>query len=282
MELKRIHFTGIIVAVIVIVASYFLAGEKGFTLFAGIGVLIGIAPFVISTIKDVKIATEKEEMFLEFARNLVESVKTGTPISKSIINMRNKDYGALKIHIKKLANQISFGIPLIHALEIFAKDVRNKSISRSLTLIGQAEKGGGDIGEILEAVAGAVNMTDKLKKEQKAAISTLVIQGYIIFLIFIVIILVMQYQIIPMISGIGDVQGLGGVAGFSFGGGGGEDVSQEQISNSFLYLILVQGFFTGLVIGKLSEGSIKAGIKHSFALMFLSFLISAVASVFLG
>ena len=282
MELKRIHFTGIIVAVIVIVASYFLAGEKGFTLFAGIGVLIGIAPFVISTIKDVKIATEKEEMFLEFARNLVESVKTGTPISKSIINMRNKDYGALKIHIKKLANQISFGIPLIHALEIFAKDVRNKSISRSLTLIGQAEKGGGDIGEILEAVAGAVNMTDKLKKEQKAAISTLVIQGYIIFLIFIVIILVMQYQIIPMISGIGDVLGLGGVAGFSFGGGGGEDVSQEQISNSFLYLILVQGFFTGLVIGKLSEGSIKAGIKHSFALMFLSFLISAVASVFLG
>ena len=29
-------------------------------------------------------------MFLEFARNLVESVKSGTPISRSILNIRKK------------------------------------------------------------------------------------------------------------------------------------------------------------------------------------------------
>ena len=67
------------------------------------------------------------------------------------------------------------------------------------------------------------------------------------------------------------------------GGGGATvqvEVDQKQISNSFLYLILVQGFFTGLVIGKLAEGNIKAGIKHSFGLMFFSFLISTVANIF--
>jgi flagellar protein FlaJ len=224
-------------------------------------------------------------MFLEFARNLVESVKTGTPISKSIVNMAEKDYGHLSPHIKKLANQISIGIPLNKGLRFFSDDVNSKSISKALTLIGQAERAGGDIGEILESVAKAVNMTDQLKKERKASISTLAAQGYIIFLVFIVIILIMQFQIIPMVSGMGDMGDMGGSLGFGGGGigsGGNVEVEQEQISNAFLYLILVQGFFTGLTIGKLGEGNIKAGVKHSFALMVLSFMSSTIANIIFG
>ena len=282
MKLKKVHWIGIVSAIVILILSYFLASSKSFPLFAGIAILVGLGPFILNVMAELKISGEKEEMFLEFARNLVESVKTGTPISKSIVNMKMKNYGALTIHIKKLANQISLGIPLNDALTIFAKDVKNKSISRALTLIGQAERAGGEIGEILEAVAEAVSMVDKLKKERKASISTLVVQGYMIFIVFIVIILVMQFQIIPMVSGISGVEDIASLAGAKFTAGASSSVNQSQISNAFLYLILTQGFFTGLVIGKLSEGSIKAGVKHSFALMFLSFLISAAANVLLG
>jgi len=283
MDIKIYHWSSILVALAVLVGGYFLLPAKIYPLIAGLAALFGALPFIISMMNDVKIANEKEEMFLEFARNLVESVKTGTPISRSIINMAGKNYGVLTTHIQKLANQISIGIPFNKALEIFSKDVRNSSISRSLTLIGQAERAGGDIGEILEAVAEAVNTSDKLKKERKASISTLVVQGYIIFLIFIVIILVMQFKIIPLVSGIANTQSLQSVGiGFIAGGAAVENISQNQIANAFLYLILSQSFFTGLVIGRLSEGNIKAGVKHSFALMFLSFLISAAASAIFG
>lgn len=264
---------GIVSAVVVILLSLFLIGTQYFFFVIGVGVLVGIAPFVISIIQESNIAREKEEMFLEFARNLVESVKTGTPISKSIVNVKNKSYGVLSDNVKKLANQIQLGISLNAALQVFAKDVNNKSISRALTLIGQAEKAGGDIGEILEDVADAVAMSDKLKKERKAVISTLVVQGYIIFFVFIVIILVMQFKILPMVSGIADTGvGIAGVAPVG--------TNPEDMSNAFLYLLLVQGFFSGLVIGKLSEGNIKAGIRHSFALMLMSFLISTGAGLF--
>jgi len=47
-----------------------------------------------------------------------------------------------------------------------------------------------------------------------------------------------------------------------------------------LYLLLVQGFFSGLAVGKLAEGTLKAGVKHSFALMILSFLSSTGANIF--
>jgi len=276
MEIKKMHWIGIVLSLMVIISSLLLIGTKFFLFVFGIGILIGIFPFVFSVIQETRIGGEKEEMFLEFTRNLVESVKTGTPISKSIINVKNKPYGVLSKNVMKLANQIQLGIPLNSALQVFSRDVNNKTVSRALTLIGQAEKAGGDIGEILESVAEAVSMSDKLKKERKAVISTLVVQGYIIFLVFIVIILVMQFKILPMVSGIADIGTIGSIGIKSDG------LNPEDISGSFLYLLLVQGFFSGLAIGKLAEGSVKAGIRHSFTLMLISFLISAGANLFIG
>jgi len=277
MALEDRDLIGAFIGIAIIVFAKFFASTKFFPLFLGIGVLIGALPIVLKIVRENKINTEKEEMFLEFSRNLVESVKTGTPISKSIINMRNKNFGVLSPHVKKLATQISLGIPLNKALKSFSEDSNNPSISRSLTLIGQAERAGGDIGEILQSVAGAVSMVDKLKKERKSAISSLVSQGYIIFLIFIVIILVLQFQILPIMAKLGSTASTLGFG--NMGSGSSSPISQKSISNAFLYLILVQGFFTGLTIGKLSEGNIKAGIKHSFWLMFLSFLASTLANI---
>lgn len=286
MKFQKTQWIVIGLSIVIILSSFFLLGTRFFFFVFGIGVLIGASPFVLSIINETRIASEKEEMFLEFSRNLVESVKTGTPINKSVINVKDKPYGVLSGNIKKLANQISLGIPLKKALQTFSRDVKNRAISRALTLIGQAERSGGEIGGILESVTEAISTVEKLKKERKAAISTLVVQGYIIFFVFIVIILVLQFQILPLLVDI--APDLGGTAGIgiggigSIGGGGGTPITQEEISSSFLYLLLVQGFFCGLAIGKLSEGNIKSGIRHSFILMLIAFLIATGANVLFG
>lgn len=274
MEFNATKLIGMSISVIILVISIFFLDSKLFFMLIGIAVIIGVSPFVFSTMREKKIADEKEKMFLEFARNLVESVKAGTPVSKSIINVKDKPYGLLTPNIRKLANQISLGIPLRTALQTFSHDVGNKTVARALTLIGQAEKAGGNIGEILESVAGAVNMTDKLKKERKSTISNLVVQGYIIFFIFIAIIIVMQFRILPMMAGIANIETFGAIEGV---GDEGLDFSQ-----AFLYLLLIQGFFNGLSIGMLSEGSLKPGIKHSFVMMISAFIISSSANLLIG
>ncbi len=276
MKITKIHWGALGLALLIIIISLFFIGSNKFMFLLGIGIVVGVIPFIISFVYESKIEAEKEEMFLEFARSLVESVKTGTPISRSIVNAKNKPFGVLSPHIQKLAGQISIGIPLKNALETFSKDVHNPTISRALALIGQAEKAGGDIGEILKAVTEAVNVSDKLKKERKAATSTLVTQGYIIFFVFIIIILVMQFKILPMVN---NIAGVGEIGNIEFQGQAG---NSQDVSDSFLYLLIVQGFFSGLVIGKLSDGNIKAGIKHSATLMIMSFLISTGARFFIG
>jgi len=280
-----------IALIILILALIFLREQRNLFYFVlGIGFVIGGFPFFISIILESNATREKDEMFLEFSRNLVENVKAGTPISRSILNIRTKDYGALNPYVNKLANQISIGIPIQSAMETFARDIGSPTVSRAIGIIGESEKAGGKIEDILEAVATSVSQIEKLRKERKAAMYSLVVQGYIIFLIFIVIMLVMQFQILPIAGGLS--QGISpddvkGDSSSSIGGGmlgmfGGQKATPEELTQPFIWLLLVQGFFAGLVIGKISEGKVKYGFKHSFILLVLALLIDTGTKLFLG
>ena len=295
MKIKKTHIIGIAAGLIIIAVSlgfYFLAEEKPTNLIYflfGSGFLIIILPFVIESVLETKIERNKDEMFLEFARALVESVESGTPISKSIINLRGKSFGSLSPHVEKLANQIEIGIPIKDAFETFAYDTKSKTIIRAITLIREAEKTGGNISTILESVANSVSEIEKLKAERRAAIASIVVEGYIIFFIFIIIMIVMEIKILPMTGGImsassGGVDFLGGAGGeIGFEGGAGDAAKKAtDFSFAFLSLLIAQGFFAGIVIGKLAEGKIKSGIKHSFIMVAMALLISTGAKLLLG
>jgi flagellar protein FlaJ len=241
-------------------------GQKIFLLLILLGVIIFALPFVIVLMSESSIEKENNEKFLEFIRNIVENVKAGTPISISIINVKNQDYGTLTPYVQKLANQIAIGIPVKQALQTFANNAKGSVIKKAISLISEADRAGGDIEEILESVANSVNEVEKLKKERKSAIYNLVVQGYIIFMIFVVVVLIMQFKIIPLTADIAK----------------GSTFSAEKITQPLFYLLIVQAFFSGLVIGKLAEGEIRAGIKHSFITIVLALLIYSIANIFFG
>lgn len=286
MRLKKIHFLGISLGVIILIIdfAFFLSDEyKNLFLFLlGITFTIVSLPFMISLVLDNKKDQEVSDMFLEFSRNLAESVSTGTPVSKSIINMRNRNYGPLSPNVEKLANQISIGIPISQALQTFAYEVDNEVITRAVTLISEAEKAGGEIDYILESSAESIAEVEKLKKERKAAIYSIIVQGYIIFFIFIGIMLVIEFKILPLTAGI---EAFGGIDpnynaidySQNSNDAPGEEYDADNLSNPLFFVLIAQGLFAGLVIGKVTEGSLKSGLKHSFILTIAAFLISTGA-----
>lgn len=290
MKLTRMHKVGLLFGGIVlagdVIAYVFYKDWNLFFFILGIALAVIALPFVIGTSLESKREQEVNEMFLEFSRNLAESVKTGTPISKSIINMKKNNYGALTPYVSKLANQIEIGIPMHTALQTFADDIDSGVIKRAVALISEAERAGGEIDYIIESVAKSISEVEKLKKERKSSIYNLVVQGYIIFFIFIGIMLIMEFKILPLTMGIGSIGSLGSLSDVNAIGSGavkaaGAGLSQAEMSQSFLFLLLAQGFFAGLTIGKLTEGKIMAGIKHSFILVIAAFLISTGARLVL-
>lgn len=286
MKLHKSHIIGISAALVIGVVGFALyRNDPLFPFLLGIALVVLAIPFFMGLLLESKIEREKSERFLEFTRNLAESVKTGTPIGKSILNISSKDFGSLSSYIQKLANQISLGIPISRALDTFAQDVDNTVVSRAITLIREAENAGGDIDHILDSTASSIYEIEKLKRERKSAISNLVVQGYIIFFVFIGIMLVMQFKILPLTAGIGNLPSVGSLQAGSLPNAqataDSASFDAQQLARPFLYLLLVQGFCTGLTIGKISEGSIRSGLKHSIVLTLVAFVVSTGATAFL-
>lgn len=294
MKLKKMHLLGIILGVLIVLIGFvFFFDDQSMNIFLfliGLAIAVMALPFVVGIVLENRREQEIAEMFLEFSRNLAESVATGTPVSKSIVNMTDKNYGLLGPYVQKLANQISIGIPIGEALKTFAYDVDNPVITRAVTLISEAERAGGEIDYILESSAKSIAEVEKLKNERKTAIYSLVVQGYIIFFIFVGIMLVIEFKILPLTANVGSFGGLNpnfnNVGQYTLqnqsqtGTGSMQNIS--QLSNPLFYLLIVQGLFAGLVIGKVTEGNLKAGIKHSFILAVAAFLVATGAQLLFG
>lgn len=279
MEFKVKYLGGLGIGLVVTTASFFylyVSNRNLFYFLLVVSLIVSLLPFMLAFLFSQKAQKEKEAKFLEFSRDLVEGVRSGTPINKSIISLQKRDYGSLTPHVKKLANQIYFGINLETAFETFAKETKSKVIARAMTLISQAQKAGGKIDSILASVTSSVKQTDDLQKEKKAAVYNLVLQGYIIFMVFIIIMLVLEYAILPLAVEFSQGEMDAGLNTSK------EVLSKAQFSTPLFVMLLVQSIFAGLVIGKVSEGSIFEGIKHSFMLTTITLLVVTGTRAILG
>lgn len=274
------HILFIILGTLLIIADfYFFYGKEDLSRWFKPVLIIAFVVIALQYFLDFfhenKVQKEIEIKFLEFIRALVETVKSGVSIPKAIREVSKEDYGYLTPHVKKLANQLEWGFPLHAALANFADDTNNHVIAKSISIVIEAEKSGGNMGEVLEAVASSVFSIKKIREERKASVYSQMIQGYIIYFVFIAIMLVMQLYLMPKLTNLGsDVSaGLGGGILPGSIGGGGAKMSGEYMDQIFVYLVIIQGFFAGLLIGKFSEGEIKYGIKHALILVIVGYLI---------
>ncbi len=275
LELKNIiSLTGGAFVIILDFIFFFSPMTRWFKPLIVVGLLIIGVPYIIEFLNENKRQKDIDVKFLEFVRNVVTTVKSGVSVSKAITQVSDEDYGALTPYTKKLARQIEWGFPTGEALLTFSNDTKNKVIKRSISIVIEAEKSGGNIADVLQAVTKSVIELKKMKEERKTAVYSQVVQGYIIFFVFIMIMLILQIKLLPPLTALTGIT----LAGF---GGGFEDMTTTQaptmnLDSIFMALILIQGFFVGIMIGKFSEGSLRFGLRHSLTLMVVGYLIFSV------
>jgi flagellar protein FlaJ len=299
MEIKKIHIWMIAVALAVLIIDfYLLLGTPVFIPMIAVAIVLGAIPFGFDFFAKQQRNKELEEKFPEFVRNLVGAIKSGMPAPKAILAVSTTDYGSLTPHVKKLANQIEWAIPLHKALLTFANETKNAVIKRAIFTVIQAEVSGGNIEDVLQSVTESVIEIKKIKERRKALINSQVIQNYIIFAVFLIVMVVIQNMLVPYVANIEQktMPGLesGGIELMQTGMTGMTKIvtidttSIEvflrtlgewlvSLHGIFLMIAIIQGFFAGLVIGKLSEGDLSSGIKHSIILMLVSFLLITFA-----
>lgn len=226
---------------------------------------------------------EMEEKFPLFLRDLRETINKGVSLSRAIVLLSKYDYGSLNEEIKKMANQISWHIPLNKVLERAAERMkRSKRISMALKILREAHMSGGNTNAVLTSLSESFETLEEIGKERKSLLNQYVLMIYAISLIFLAVIIVLQRILLPILSKPEMFEGgmtspclscfeveciicdFYRFTAFSIFAAKEENFYYIAV---FFYLSVVQAFFAGLVAGQIAEGSIKAGLKHSLILV---------------
>ncbi len=214
-----------------------------------------------------------EEQYPNFLRDLAESKKSGMTLADAIYKLSNVDYGALTKEVKKMSNQLSWGIPFRKVLAMFYRRIPSTFIKSTATIIIEAQEAGGDIVSTLEAVAEDARTLREVEKARKATMSQYVATIYIIYLFFIAILIVLSNLILQVTGTISTgAEASMGVGVISF-----TKTDPDAFRRLFFYACLIEGLCAGLVCGQIGENSVVAGIKHSILMFFIGFLAFLVA-----
>ncbi len=222
--------------------------------------------------------SQMEDNYPEFLRDLLQGVRAGMSLPQAVQNVDAGGYGALDDEIQKMSSQIEWGVPFKQVLENFADRSNSDLIHRSTDTIVQAYESGGDVEEILESVGDNIRSVQQLKEQRQSELYGEMITGYIVYLIFIGILIALTNFLLPnLVQATESMGGNMNMMGMGFGGGGGSSL-QENITLYeawFERLVYLQAIFTGLVVGKLAEGNIQGGFKHSAILFGIGYLAAA-------
>ncbi|OGI11723.1 hypothetical protein A3K64_00320 [Candidatus Micrarchaeota archaeon RBG_16_36_9] len=205
---------------------------------------------------------EIEERFPDFLRDVAQNIRTGMTIPQAITATKDTYYGALSTHIRKIVVQIDWGIPLDKILTDFA-NTTTKPLRRTVSTIIDTYRGGGDIASIFDSTGKSSVEINRINKERSSIVYNQMLTGYVIFFVFIGVLIMMQIYLIPSLKTFSSSE-IGNTSTFSELG--------SFYADTFRMLIILQGLFSGLVIGKLSEGSIISGLKHSIILVIVGSL----------
>lgn len=254
-----IIITCVVIGVVLFAYNYFYVFSNYISLISIVLVIIG--PSGVEYIK-FKHKKEIEDNFPDFLRDVSSNIKAGMTLPKAISAVKGIDYGSLTPHVKKMAVQIDWGVPFNDILEGFSKKA-TPVVGRTVSTIIETHKGGGDIAKIFDTIGKSIVEMNKIKKERESNIKSQMVTGYIIFFVFIGVLVALEKFLIPNLL-VATAEG--------------DSVEQltKLYSDMFRWLVLIQGFFSGLVIGKMSEGSLIAGLKHCLILVFVGYGIFLV------
>ena len=268
-----------------------LTGVLGNTII--LSAFIIITPQLIFNYINYRNMKDIELRFPQFLRDLVELTRAGMPLHKAIIFSSHTDYGNLTSHIKKMSHQLSWNVNIIKVLEQAQERLkRSNTLNKVFRILLETYNSGGSIDNTLDSLSNTMMTIQDTEKERKSTLNQYVIAMYVISLVFIGIIVGINWLMVPVFQSMatqtsGGTPQIGIIANpcetcvyvadmactpcsiysgiCSLFGTDPDSISCYYLA-LFFSISVIQALMSGLVAGQIGEGSVVAGIKHSLIL----------------
>ncbi|MCJ7719187.1 type II secretion system F family protein [Candidatus Bathyarchaeota archaeon] len=257
---KRITWiVSVSLAVFIVLLGYFVLGKIAiFDEFVFFAIVVAVLPSAILSHIDFKWRKAIDEHLPDLFRSVVQAQQTGMTLPQAIEENSKRNYGPLTAELKKMTAQMSWGMGFEDTLLAMGKRVNTVLVQRTIPMIIEASHSGGHVEKVFDPMGKFIQSTLLLQKERRTQTRPYIAIIYVAFFVFIFTIVLLFKSFFVSVEGL-PVLGTAVMA-------------PTQIQRLFFQMMIIQAFFGGLVAGKMGEGTIAAGLKHSVILMLSGYL----------
>ena len=220
--------------------------------------ILAILPYAIDITLEKRKIRQKENLYTEFLFKLSELMRGGLDPVKAVIELSKNNLGPLTPHIRLAATAMTFGKSFEEAMTAMTGTLRSELITRYTMLVVQASYSGGSTSDLILKASEDMRSLIGIEREKEGNLSQYTMIFYFAQGILFFIALTLTTSLLPYLQDLGSG---------SFLGLGGAGLSDLNFAGGFFHLLMINAFFGGLIIGKISEGEARFGLKHSVILM---------------
>lgn len=236
--------------------------------FAILAILISIIPVSVLDFREQTRVKNLENALPNFFRDLAGMNDSGMTLPNAVHLVAGAEYGTLTPHIRKLDNEMSWGVGFVEGMYRFGKGLGTPLANRSVDLIAKASKAGGDISEVLRAAANDTFEVVNLAQERRNNMFIYVIIVIVSWAVFMFVIAVLVSSFLITMATAGTAAQMTAASSKFMG-----RIDLPAYKRLFTHAAMIQGFFSGLCAGQMGEGRVVAGLKYSAIMLIISWVV---------
>ncbi len=232
-----------------------------------LGLVIAMFPPGIAHLLNVMWRRAVDKNIPRLIRHVAEAGRIGVSIPEALKIASRYDLGPITPLLRRTMARVSWGYPFEKALIDLADELETQTARRVIYAILEASRAGGDIEETLLTLERHITGIHLTIAERRAMMRPYISYGYIAFFVFLAIevillrsffepIIAIQHKMMqtvqmPILKITADI---------------------ATIRRFFYHISLIEAIISGLVSGKMGEGSLFAGLKHVAILLIATIL----------
>jgi len=248
----------IIGAAILVTACLTLWNTPLFDEYLLLAVLITVFPSAVLDYVDYRWKRSVDEHLPDLFRTLVQAQQTGMPLPQALEEASKRKYGPLTEELKKMVAQMSWGTSFEKALQSFGERVGTTLVGSAVPLVVEASRSGGQVEKVFAPTGKFIQSTLTMEKERRTQTRPYVAIIYVAFFVFLFTIILLFKTLFVQAT---EIPTLGSIV-----------LTSKEARRLFFHMSVIQAFFGGLVAGKMGEGTVSAGLKHSVILLASGYL----------
>lgn len=229
-----------------------------------LGLLVAFAFPALVEFNNFRWGRQVDKNIPKLLRDITETVRSGMTLPRAIEEASQRSYGPISRELEHTISMFNMGASFEDSIMSLAQRLRRPTALRFCTILVEAHQTGGKLIDVLNASVSLFSSLEEYKEEQYTNMKPYMMTMYMTTLIFLVISYVILHQFLgPLYATTANtsMQKSGLLTGV---------LDIDYYTSLLFWASLIESIFAGLILGKIVDRALPAGLRHSVVLVVIT------------